>query len=34
MGTNELIYKTEIESQIYKTNLRLPRGKGEGRDKL
>ena len=26
-GTNELIYKTEIESQMYKTNLWLP---GEG----
>ena len=27
-GTNELIYKTEIESQMYKTNLWLPRGQG------
>ena len=32
-GTNELIYKTEIESQIQKTNLWLPGGKG-GKDKL
>ena len=31
--TNELIYKTEIESQMWKTNLWLPGGKG-GRDKL
>ena len=29
-GTNELIYKTEIESQMQKTNLWLPRG--ESRD--
>ena len=29
-GTNEPIYKTEIESQMLKTNLRLPRGKGGG----
>ena len=27
-GTNELIYKTEIESQMQKTNLWLPRGQG------
>ena len=27
---NELIYKREIESQMEKTNLRLPRGKGRG----
>ena len=27
-GTNELIYKTEIESQMLKTNLWLPGGKG------
>ena len=34
-GTNELIYKTEIESQMQKTNLWLPGGKpGMGRDKL
>ena len=32
-GTNELIYKTEVESQMYKTNLCLPEDKG-GRDKL
>ena len=28
--TNELIYKTETDSQTYKTNLWLPKGKGEG----
>ena len=30
--TNELIYKTETDSQISKTNLWLPKGKccGEG----
>ena len=30
--TNELIYKTETDSQTQKTNLRLPKGKlrGEG----
>ena len=33
-GTNELIYKTEIESQMQKTNLWLPGGKVKGRDKL
>ena len=27
-GTNELIYKTEIEPQMQKTNLWLPGGKG------
>ena len=27
--TNELIYKTEIHSQTQKTNLGLPKGKGE-----
>ena len=33
--TNELIYKTETDSLISKTNLWLPRGKGRGgRDKL
>ena len=32
-GSHELIYKTEIGSEPWKTNLRLPRGK-EGRDKL
>ena len=26
-GTNELIYKTEIELQMRKTNLWLPEGK-------
>ena len=26
--TSELIYKTEIESQMLKTNLGLPRGEG------
>ena len=29
-GTNELIYKTEIESQPERTNLRLPGAKEEG----
>ena len=28
--TNELIYKTERDAQIQKTNLRLPKGKGGG----
>ena len=28
--TNELIYKTETDSQIQKTNLLLPQGKGTG----
>ena len=30
--TNELIYKIETDTQILKTNLRLPKGKrgGEG----
>ena len=32
--TNELIYKTEIDSQTQKTNSLLPKGKGVGRDKL
>ena len=27
--TNELIYKTEIDPQTQKTNLWLPKGKGE-----
>ena len=31
---NELIYKTEIDSQTQNTNLWLPNGKGAGRDKL
>ena len=30
---NGLIYKTEVESQMQKTNLRLP-GDGGGRDNL
>ena len=29
--TSELINKTETESQILKTNLRLPKGKRKGR---
>ena len=33
-GTNEFIYKTEIESQMQKTNLWLPRVKGSGGNKL
>ena len=32
--TNELIYKTEIDSQTQKTNFWLPKGKGWERDKL
>ena len=32
-NTNELVYKTEIDSQTLKTNLWLPKGKG-GEDKL
>ena len=31
--TNELIYKAETDSQTWKTNLWLPKGKGRG-DKL
>ena len=31
---NELIYKTETDSQTQKTNLWLPKGKGEGRVRL
>ena len=31
---NELISKTERDSQTQKTNLRLPKGKGWERDKL
>ena len=30
-GTNEPIYKTETDSQTQRTDLWLPRGKGEGR---
>ena len=29
--TNEYICKTETASQIQKTNIRLPKGRGEGR---
>ena len=32
--TNELIYKTETDSETLKTNSWLPKGKGWGRDKL
>ena len=32
--TNELIYKTKTDSQTQKTNLWLPRGKEERKDKL
>ena len=32
--TNELIYKTEKDSQTSKTNLWLPKGKGGKRDKV
>ena len=32
--TNKLIYKTETNSQTYKTNSWLPKGKVEGADKL
>ena len=32
-STNELIYKTEADSQKQKRNLQLPKGKW-GRDKL
>ena len=28
--TSEFIYKIEIDSQIQKTNLQLPKGKGLG----
>ena len=31
-GTNELIYKTQVRSQMQKTNLQLPGDKG-GKDK-
>ena len=30
-NTNEYIYKTETDSQTYKTNLWLSKGKGGGR---
>ena len=29
-GTNELIYKTETDSQTQRTDLWLPRGRGVG----
>ena len=32
--TNEFIYKTEIDTQMQKTNLLLSKGKGGGKDKL
>ena len=32
--TSELIYKTERNSQTQKANLWLPKGKGQGKDKL
>ena len=32
--TNEFIYKTEIDTQMQKTNLWLSKGKGGGKDKL
>ena len=32
-STNEFVYKAETDSQTYKTNLWLSKGK-EGRDKL
>ena len=32
--TNGLIYKTETDSQTWKTNLWLQKGKRGGRDKL
>ena len=33
-NTNELIYKTEADSQTLKTNLWLPKGKRREGDKL
>ena len=32
--TNELIYKTETDSQTERTDLWLPKGEGWGRDTL
>ena len=32
--TDELIYKTETDSQTQKANLWLSKGKGDGEDKL
>ena len=34
IGIDDLIYKTEIETQTYRTNVWIPRGKGEGWDEL
>ena len=31
---NELVYKTEIDSQTLSTNIRVPKGKGGGRENL
>ena len=33
-NTNELIYKTETDSQISQTKIWLLKGKGRGKDKL
>ena len=33
-NVNEIIYKTETDSQMQKTHWWLPKGKREGRDKL
>ena len=33
-NTNEFIYKTETDSETWKTNLRLPKERGGVRDKL
>ena len=33
-GTNELIYKIETDSQTLKTDLWLPKGKGDGKNGL
>ena len=32
--TNEVVYKTETDSQTSKTNLQLPKGKGGWTDRL
>ena len=32
--TNELIYKTETDLEILKTNLGLPKGRMGGRDRI
>ena len=34
VGIDDLIYKAEIETQMQKTNIWIPRGKGGGYDKL